>query len=94
MCYSKAENNGNDVWYFDFECSNHISGNKEVFSKIDDGFRSNITLDNNNIVEVAAKGAMDVQIKEGTKSFQDIYYTPKLKHNLWSVGNLCEKNEL
>ena len=43
-------------------------------------------------MDVVAKGAMDVQTKEGMKSVQDIYYTPKLKHNLLSVGQLCEKN--
>jgi hypothetical protein len=26
------------------------------------------------------------------KSIKDIYYTPQLKHNLLSVGQLCEKN--
>ena len=82
----------NDVWYLDSGCSNHMSGNREIFSKLDDSYRSNITLGNNNTVDVAAKGAMDVQTKEGMKSVQDIYYTPKLKYNLLSVGQLCEKN--
>ena len=50
----------NDVWYLDSRCSNHMSSNKEFFSKLDDGYRSNITLGNNNTVDVAAKGAMDV----------------------------------
>ena len=67
-------------------------GNKEYFLKFNDGYRSNITLGNNNIFGGVAKGAMDVQTKEGTKSVQDIYYTPKIKHNSLSVGQLCEKN--
>ena len=43
-------------------------------------------------MEVAAKGATEVQTKQGIKSIHDIYYTPPFKHNLLSVGKLCEKN--
>ncbi len=76
LCYGKGESTVNDVWYLDSGCSNHMYGNREIFSKLDDSYRSNITLGNNNIVDVAAKGAMDVQTKEGIKVFKIFIILP------------------
>jgi hypothetical protein len=36
---------------------------------------------------------MEVHTKEGMKSVKYIYYNPQLKHNLFSVVQLCEKND-
>ena len=55
-------------------------------------FKSKIKMVDDKALEVSAKGAMEVHTKEGMKSVKDIYYTPQLKHNLLSVGQLCEKN--
>ena len=35
---------------------------------------------------------MEFQAKEGMKNVKDLYYNPRLKHNLLSVGKLCENN--
>jgi hypothetical protein len=69
-----------------------MSGNKKLFSTMDGSFKSKIKLGDDKALEVVAKGAMEVHTKEGMKSVKDIYYTPQLKHNLLSVGQLCEKN--
>lgn len=69
-----------------------MSGNKKLFSTMDESFKSKIKLGDDKALEVSAKGAMEVHTKEGMKSVKDIYYTPQLKHNLLSVGQLCEKN--
>ena len=82
MCFGKSETNVNDVWYLYFGCSNHMFVNKKIYSKLNDGFRFNITLSNNNQEDVASKGAKNNKTKESTKIVQDIHFTPKLKHNL------------
>jgi hypothetical protein len=92
LSYDKAENGTKDIWYLDSGCSNHMSGNKKLFSTMDGSFKSKIKLGDDKALEVVAKGAMEVHTKEGMKSVKDIYYTPQLKHNLLSVGQLCEKN--
>ena len=92
LSYAKGENTSKDVWYLDSGCSNHMTGNEKLFSAKDGSFKSKIQLGDDKSLEVATKGAMEVQTKEGIKSIHDIYYTPQLKHNLLSVGQLCEKN--
>jgi hypothetical protein len=69
-----------------------MSGNKELFSTMDESFKSKIKMVDDKALEVSAKGAMEVYTKESVKTEKDIYYTPQLKHNLLSVGQLCEKN--
>jgi hypothetical protein len=69
-----------------------MSRNKELFSTMDESFKSKIKLGDEKALEVAAKGTMEVHTKEVMKSVKDMYYTPQLKDNLLSVGQLCEKN--
>ena len=59
---------------------------------MDENFKSKIKLGDENKLEVSIKGDMELHKKECMKSVKDIYYTPQLKHNLLSVGELCEKN--
>ena len=92
LSYAKGENTSKDVWYIDSGCSNHMTGNEKLFSAKDGSFKSKVKLGDDKYLEVAAKGAMEIHTKEGIKSIHDIYYTPQLKHNLLSVGQLCEKN--
>eukprot|EP00253_Pinus_taeda_P016753 PITA_16753 len=92
LSYAKGENTSKDVWYLDSRCSNHMTRNEKLFSAKDGSFKSKIQLGDDKSLEVASKEAMEVQTKEGIKSIHEIYYTPQLKHNLLSVGQLCEKN--
>jgi hypothetical protein len=92
LSYEKDENDTKDIWYLDSGCCNHMSGNNKLFSTMDESFKSKIKVGDDKALEVSAKGAMQVHTEEGMKSVKDIYYTPQLKHNLLSVGQLCEKN--
>jgi hypothetical protein len=76
LSYNKAENGIKDIWYLDSRCSNHMSGNKELFSTMDESFKSKIKLGDDKALEDSAKGSMEVHTKEGMKSVKDIYYTP------------------
>eukprot|EP00253_Pinus_taeda_P031276 PITA_31276 len=80
LSYAKCENTSKDVWYLDSGCSNHMKRNEKLFSAKDGSFKSKIQLGDDKSLELAAKGSMEVQTKEGIKSIHDIYYTPQLKH--------------
>jgi len=44
-----------EVWFLDSGCNNHMSGNKEWFSNLDDGFRHTVKLGNDSRMEVMGK---------------------------------------
>ena len=49
------EKSNKDVWYLDRGCSNHMSGNKEMFSSIDESVKSEVRMGNNNKVSFMNK---------------------------------------
>ena len=68
LSYDKDENGTKDIWYLDSGCSNHMSGNKKLFSTMDGIFKSKIKLGDDKALEVVAKRAMEVHTKKGIKS--------------------------
>jgi hypothetical protein len=67
LSYEKAKNGTKDIWYLILGCSNHMSRNKELFSTMDESFKSKIKLGHDKALEVVAKGAMEFHTKEGMK---------------------------
>ncbi|OMO52806.1 Integrase, catalytic core [Corchorus capsularis] len=55
VCHVKEETQSN-MWYLDSGCSNHMSGDKEAFSKLDESFRSTVKLGDNSKVSIMGKG--------------------------------------
>ncbi|CAL8125961.1 unnamed protein product [Prunus armeniaca] len=57
MAYiDKKKNPSGDTWYLDSGCSNHMCGNKLLFSDLDENFRENVKLGNNSSICVMEKG--------------------------------------
>lgn len=82
----------NDIWYLDSGCSNHMSRNLELFSSLDKSVTLNVTLRNNNQVNVMGKDIVDTLPKKGEqKIIYDFFYVAGLKHNLMSIGQLVHK---
>eukprot|EP01018_Ginkgo_biloba_P021449 Gb_26759 [translate_table: standard] len=81
-----------DVWFLDSGCSNHMTGNKKLFSKLDESVQSQVKLGDKTKVPVMGKGIISIKTKQGEKkSISDVYFAPGLEHNLLSVGQLIEK---
>ncbi|CAN0920234.1 Retrovirus-related Pol polyprotein from transposon TNT 1-94 [Linum grandiflorum] len=80
-------------WVVDSGCSNHMTGNLESFTEIDDTYRSHVKIGDGKRLEVEGKGIILVKGKEGNKTLiQEVLYVPELAQNLLSVGHLMMKN--
>ncbi|KHN36591.1 Retrovirus-related Pol polyprotein from transposon TNT 1-94, partial [Glycine soja] len=80
-----------EVWFLDSGCSNHMTGNKEWFSELDESFSQTVKLGNNTRMVVVGKGIIRMQVNGFTQAISGVYYVPELKNNLLSIGQLQEK---
>jgi len=78
-----------DIWYLDSGCSNHMTGNIDLFSTLDDLVQTKVTLGTYIQVTVLGKGNMNILTRQGEEGvMSDVYYVSGLKHNLMSTGQL------
>eukprot|EP00253_Pinus_taeda_P012826 PITA_12826 len=76
----------------DSGCSNHMSGNAEMFSNLYESVKSKVTLGTRRKVPVMGKGRVNVVTKKREKKYiSDVCFVPGLKHILISVGQLMQK---
>ncbi|XP_077252010.1 uncharacterized protein LOC143891278 [Tasmannia lanceolata] len=80
-----------EMWYLDSGCSNHMSGNKGVFVKLDESLQSEVRTGDYKRLSVRESCDILVQIKKGVKHISNVFYVPGLKHNLLSVWQLLMK---
>ncbi|KAJ0833844.1 putative RNA-directed DNA polymerase [Helianthus annuus] len=82
----------NNLWFLDSGCSNHMTGSKASFTKLDEAFKLKVQLGNKQALEVEGKGVVKIYTGPNTfKLLNDVYYAPTLKYNLLSVGQLMRK---
>ncbi|CAM8990990.1 unnamed protein product [Rhodiola kirilowii] len=81
-----------DVWYLDSGCSNHMSGRKELFSRLDESARAEVSFGNKSQIQVMGKGDIQIQTNDGTYvTITNVFYVPGLCWNLLSLGQLSER---
>jgi hypothetical protein len=63
-----------------------------MFATMDDSIKSEVKLRNDHQVSVMGKGSINIRTKQGEeKHISDVYYVPRLQHNLISIGQLVQK---
>ncbi|KAL5765184.1 hypothetical protein ACOSQ2_017778 [Xanthoceras sorbifolium] len=91
VCHVNEETQQN-MWYLDTGCSNHMCGDKKVFSDLDESFRNTVKFGDNSIVSVMGKGKVTFQTKENsTHTISNVLFVLDLKTNLLSMGQVQEK---
>uniref|UniRef100_A0A0V0I0G2 Putative ovule protein n=1 Tax=Solanum chacoense TaxID=4108 RepID=A0A0V0I0G2_SOLCH len=91
MAYHSKEKVSTNLWYLDTGCSNHMSGQKEEFSELDETFRGTVRFGDNSVVSAMGKGKVLVSTKNNSiHTIGDVFYVPALKTNLLSAGQLQE----
>lgn len=80
-----------DVWFLDSGCSNHMCGDKSLFSDLNEGFSQMVKLGNNSKMSVIGKGNVRLIVSGSVHVITEVFYVPELRNNLLSIGQLQEK---
>nr|GFB55472.1 integrase, catalytic region, zinc finger, CCHC-type, peptidase aspartic, catalytic [Tanacetum cinerariifolium] len=75
------------LWIIDSGCSKHITGNRALLTNFVETFLGTVRFGNNDFATIAGYG--DVVI--GSMTIKKVYYVEGLGHNLFSVGQFCDK---
>ncbi|GJR17383.1 retrovirus-related pol polyprotein from transposon TNT 1-94 [Tanacetum coccineum] len=75
------------LWIIDSGCSKHMTGNRALLTKFVEKFLGTVRFGNNDFAVIAGYG--DVII--GSMTIKKVYYVEGLGHNLFSVGQFCDK---
>nr|GFA63756.1 retrovirus-related Pol polyprotein from transposon TNT 1-94 [Tanacetum cinerariifolium] len=73
------------LWYLDSGCSKHMTGDR---SQLTNFVNSTVKFGNDHVAKIMGYG--DYHIRNVTIS--RVYYVEGLRHNLFSVGQLCDSN--
>jgi hypothetical protein len=80
-----------DVWYLDNGASNHMTGDRKKFRDIDTTVGGKVRFGDGSTVEIHGRGSILFQgISRDQWILFDVYFIPKLKSNLISLGQLTE----
>lgn len=84
-------NSGEDMWYLDNEASNHMSGDKRYFKKINEAITGKVKFGDDSRIDIKGKGSIEFIDRNGeTRIMNDVYYIPSLKSNIISLGQATE----
>nr|GEY66609.1 integrase, catalytic region, zinc finger, CCHC-type, peptidase aspartic, catalytic [Tanacetum cinerariifolium] len=75
------------LWIIDSGCSKHMTGNRALLMNFMEKFLGTVRFGNNDFAVIA--GYRDVVI--GSMTIKKVYYVEGLGHNLFSVGQFCDK---
>nr|GEW15355.1 retrovirus-related Pol polyprotein from transposon TNT 1-94 [Tanacetum cinerariifolium] len=75
------------LWIIDLGCSKHMTGNRALLTNFMENFLEMVRFGNNEFAVIAGYG--DVVI--GSMKIKKVYYVEGLGHNLFSVGQFCDK---
>ncbi|GAA0160713.1 hypothetical protein LIER_17205 [Lithospermum erythrorhizon] len=79
------------IWYIDSGCSNYMCKEEILFLNLDKTFFYFVKLENNVKLLVQGKGDVKMSLNGITYTITNVYFVPKLKSNLLSVGQFLDK---
>ncbi|GJW19971.1 ribonuclease H-like domain-containing protein [Tanacetum coccineum] len=88
-CWSNPQQDLKDKGVIDSGCSRHMTGNKSYLTDYEEIDRGFVTFGGNSKGgKITKKG----KIRTGKLDFKDVYFVEELKFNLFSVSQMCDKN--
>nr|GEX36480.1 integrase, catalytic region, zinc finger, CCHC-type, peptidase aspartic, catalytic [Tanacetum cinerariifolium]GEY10058.1 integrase, catalytic region, zinc finger, CCHC-type, peptidase aspartic, catalytic [Tanacetum cinerariifolium] len=76
-----------EILFDKMRCSKHMAGNRALLTNLVEKFLGTVRFGNNDFAVIAGYG--DVVI--GSMTIKKVYYVEGLCHNLFSVGQFCDK---
>ncbi|GJU24053.1 retrovirus-related pol polyprotein from transposon TNT 1-94 [Tanacetum coccineum] len=76
------------LWYLDFGCSKHMTGDRSQLTNFVNKFLGTVKFKNDHVEKIMGYG--DYQI--GNVTISRVYYMEGLGYNLFSVGQFCDSN--
>jgi hypothetical protein len=78
-------------WYLDTGASNHMTGRLNKFAQLDRTVKGRVRFGDGSAVEICGRGSVLMQCHTGEhRVLSDVYYIPRLKNNIISLGQLDE----
>jgi transposase InsO family protein len=85
----RADKRPDSTWYLDTGASNHMTGDRATFSTPDETITGNARY--GSVVQIKGRGTIVFCIDGGPqRAFSDVYFIPKLKSSIVSLGQLDE----
>ena len=80
------------LWYLDTGATNHMTGRKEFFNKLDESITGSVKFGDNSWIQIKGRGEIEVSQKDGsTLCLGNVLFVPKLEANILSLGRLDEE---
>ncbi|XP_074342357.1 uncharacterized protein LOC141679888 [Apium graveolens] len=81
-----------NIWYLDNGASNHMTGHREKFVKLDGIEKGEVRFSDGSLVKIEGKGSIRFACKNGeTKELHGVHYIRTLRSNIISLGELTEE---
>ncbi|KAI3718322.1 hypothetical protein L6452_19187 [Arctium lappa] len=87
QCASHKQNLTRHMWYLDSGCSKHMTGQKALLSNYTEKFSGNVRFGNDQLSPIFGYG----DIIQDNITISKVSYVEGLGHNLFSIGQFCDK---
>ena len=80
-------------WHLDTGATNHMTGRKEFFHKLDESINGSVKFGDNSRIQIEGRGEVEVSQKDGSNlCLSNVLFVPKLEANILSLGRLDEED--
>ncbi|KAD4384758.1 hypothetical protein E3N88_24926 [Mikania micrantha] len=87
----EVQTEGDNMWYLDTGATSHMTGNKNLFSTLDDKTGGTVRFGDNSCVTIEGRGSILLECKNGEQRLlTDVLYIPYLRSNIFSIGQAEE----